>query len=81
MNKYKHKMIINFMQEALKQALNHPREFTELILYPHYMSEIEKVYKSNKYGEQFILLLRNARQGDAKCVLLWIIWKKVVLSN
>ena len=66
----------NFMQEVIKQALNHPGEFNEMTLYPHDMSDIEKVYKCNKCGEQFILLLRTVRQGDAKCVPLWIICEK-----
>ena len=66
----------NFMQEVLKQVLNHPGEFNEMTLYPHDMNDIEKVYKCNKCGEQFILLLRTVRQGDAKCVPLWIICEK-----
>ena len=45
-------------------------------LYPQDMSDIEKVYKCNKCGEEFVLLLRTVRQGDAKSVPLWIICEK-----
>ena len=71
----------NFMQEVLEQVLNHPGEFNEMTLYPHDMSDIEKVYKCNKCGEQFILLLRTVRQGDAKYVPLQIICKKSVIKQ
>ena len=63
----------NFMQEVLKQALAHPGEFNELTLYPRSKNDIEKIYKCNKCGEKFVLLLRTMRQGDGKTVPLWII--------
>ncbi len=64
------------MQEALKQALNHPGEFNELTLYPYSLDDIEKIYKCNKCGETFVLLLYTNRQGDYKSVPVWLILEK-----
>ena len=61
------------MEKMLEQALKHKGEFNEITLYPHSSNDIEKLLKCNKCGEQFILILRTARQGDMKVVPVWII--------
>ena len=60
----------------LEQAMNHPGEFNEITLHPRSLNEIEKIYKCNKCGEIFILILWTTRQGDAKSVPVWIIAEK-----
>ncbi len=56
----------DFMQEMIKQALNHPGEFNEITLYPHDEEDIERICKCNKCGEKFTSILRTERQGDLK---------------
>ena len=63
----------DFMQEMIKQALNHPGEFNEITLYPHDEEDIERICKCNKCGEKFTSILRTERQGDLKLVPIWII--------
>ena len=62
-----------FMQNVLRQVMNHPGEFNEITLYPHDETDIEKICKCKKCGEEFTLLLRTERQGDMKLVPVWII--------
>ena len=64
------------IQKMLEQAMNHPGEFNEITLHPNSLDEIEKIYKCNKCGEIFILILRTWRQGDFKSVPVWIIVEK-----
>ena len=64
------------IQKMLEQALNHPGEFNEITLYPRSLDEVEKVYKCNKCGEIFILILWTSRQGDFKSVPVWVIAEK-----
>ena len=64
------------IQKMLEQAMNHPGEFNEITLHPRSLNEIEKIYKCNKCGEIFILILWTTRQGDAKSVPVWIIAEK-----
>ena len=45
------------MQKMLEQVIKHPGEFNEITLYPNSLDEIEKIYKCNKSGEIFILIL------------------------
>ena len=60
----------------LEQAMNHPGEFNEITLHSRSLNEIEKIYKCNKCGEIFILIVWTTRQGDAKSVPVWIIAEK-----
>ena len=63
----------NYMQEMIQQALQHKGEFNEITLYPHDITDIEKILKCKKCGEEFVLLLTTERQGDSKIVPIWVI--------
>ena len=56
------------MQEALKQALNHPGEFNELTLYPYSLDDIEKIYKINVEKHLFYYYIPTGKEIINLCL-------------